>query len=172
MTGSQIELQQVTKSSKFQPLAHIFLTMGICQSCLYGELPDIEEENEQAGLLGDSQTTYATMKDNDVKDRKKHEETLNNIVNFTGRNLIDVTSVGIEDFTINGKSTSEYKQALDIILDQEPTDELPTKFGKNLSLKLAKSQIDWLNKLAHSAEEAIDKEPRIVASGELVQTFG
>jgi hypothetical protein len=145
--------------------------MGICQSCLYGE-PELAEENEQTGLLRDPQPVYAATKDTDMKDRKKHERVLKNIVNFTGRNLIDVTSAEVEDFAINGRSATEYKQALEALVEELPAEEPLTKFDNHLSLKLKRSQVDWLNKLAMGAEEAIQKEPRIAPVGDLVQTFG
>lgn len=144
--------------------------MGICQSCLYGE-SDIVDENEQTALLREPQPVYYTVKDPDPRDRKKHEQLLNSIVNFTGRNLIDVTSVGVEEVASSGKSAGEYQQALDTFQNY-PLEEPLSKFDKNLSLKLSTSQVDWLNKLAKEAEEAVLGGPRVAAVGELVQTFG
>lgn len=143
--------------------------------------------DEQTPLLGDSTQesapATATLNNNQQYDRAKRDEILNEIVQFTGDNLIDVSSVSQPEVRTIGKSANEYKRVLAELKYAGSTGTSPTSTNassvnsRTLLPKasansiLSDSDKKWLNSLADSATKAINEEPTVHPVGTLVLNF-
>ncbi|CAN6626276.1 hypothetical protein TRVA0_010S02938 [Trichomonascus vanleenenianus] len=180
--------------------------MGICSSCLRGAF-DFDEDrigelqNERTPLLQDRngvepQVSEVTIGDGSVSgsanadddDKVKRDQALNEIVTYTGKNLIDVTSVSQPEVRTIGKSANEYKRILaELKFSNESAGTSPASGYKSrvrsvssvqtvLPKKASNEQLtekdkNWLNELAVAANRAINNEPPIKPVGELILQF-
>lgn len=141
--------------------------------------------DEQTPLLADSTSPATTTQNNNQQqyDQAKREEILNDIVQFTGDNLIDVNSVSQPEIRTIGKSANEYKRVLAELKYAGSTGTSPSSTNassvnsKTLLPKasansiLSDSEKKWLNSLAEGANKAIKQEPTVHSVGTLVLNF-
>ncbi|KAA8917095.1 hypothetical protein TRICI_000767 [Trichomonascus ciferrii] len=140
--------------------------------------------DEQTPLLADSTSpTTTTQINNEQYDQAKREEILNDIVQFTGDNLIDVSSVSQPEIRTIGKSANEYKRVLAELKYAGSTGTSPSSTNASsvnsrtllpkasASSNLSDSDKKWLNNLADGAVKAIKQEPTVHSVGTLILNF-
>lgn len=165
--------------------------MGICLSCLRDE--GEEEPQEQSPLLQqqDSHPSYmtgsvTTIREEPSVDRVKRDQTLRDIVEFTGENFIDVTSVAQPEVRTVGKSAADYKRALAELKAFSNSQNAPASSSppsmtfspssdcvlpKASEEELSEQDQQWLKSLGQGITKALSQEPVVHSVGDLVLDF-
>lgn len=141
--------------------------MGACLSCLSpSQEPGL---NENTPLLSDDPhvTQPASNASATEIDKLKREQELSQIVDFTGRNLIDLISVQQPEPQSSMRSASEYKA----IIQRNSQAKLKDSWPK-LKKSTDSGDFSWLKDLAKKGDDAIKAEPVIEASEPLIVSFG
>lgn len=152
--------------------------------------------NEQTPLLSDSGNSHdgAQLTNSQTYDRVKREEVLNDIVQYTGENLIDVTSISQPEVRTVGKSANEYKKILAELkyansggtsssVSTSPNSTNASSSVNNHSLNksllpktstnslISDTEKKWLDGIASEATKALKDEPIVHPVGTLVLNF-
>lgn len=154
--------------------------------------------NEQTPLLREI-NNHSVVPREEPQERTRRDITLAEIVNFTGQNLIDVTSISQPEVRTIGKSANEYKRILAELryagsngsTSTSPTNSMTTSHtvGRNGSTRsksgtmsssilpkrssslVTEQDRTWLKNLGSSASRAVQEEPVVKAVGNLVLSF-
>ena len=160
--------------------------MGVCYSCLRGLTGEedhvnesISEANERTPFIQDYSHYQSFKSDSERQNNAKRQQALQEIVGFTGENLIDVTSVAQPEVHSIGKSAAEYRELLSQLthVENSPTVNGSVDrgsfdlFPKDSNITLTDEERDWLSQLVCDASKAMKSEPVIKLTEPLVHTF-